>query len=192
MGLINVADPCCDDEYVAIGGTIQKGNSMTGISNSSSRPTYRSGLGHAPEIICGFAAVLFWWIGLTGYFTVGGPASGGGGLAVFVAVPALATAGTYVLARRARRTASSPAAPTRLRTLRTRRLPVRSRRGTRDAILVVSGFAAVLFWLIGLTGYFAVGGVASGVAGAGVFLAVPAAVTAGTYLAGRRRRGPAS
>lgn len=165
---------------------------MTGISDSSSRPTYRSGLSHAPEIICGFAAVLFWWIGLTGYFTVGGPASGGGGLIVFVAVPALTTAGTYVLARHTRRTASSPAAPTRLRTLRTRRLPVRNRRGTRDAILVVGGLAAALLWWIGLTGYFAVGGVASGAAGAGLFLAVPAAVTAGTYLAARRRRGPAS
>ena len=106
MGLINVADPCCDDEYVAIGGTIQKGNSMTGISNSSSRPTYRSGLGHAPEIICGFAAVLFWWIGLTGYFAVGGAASGVAGAGVFLAVPAAVTAGAYLAGRRRRGPAS--------------------------------------------------------------------------------------
>ena len=170
---------------------------MTQGSNSSILPTRRSSLANAPVIICAFAAMLCWWIGLTGYFVVGGPASGGVGLAVFVAVPALATAGTYFLARRTRRPASPPAAPTRLMTLPARGHPVGNRhaargalRPARDALIVVSGFAAALFWWVGLTGYLAVGGVASGAAGAALFLAVPAAVTVGAYLAARRRSRP--
>jgi len=164
---------------------------MTQSSNFNSRPPRRSSLANAPVIICAFAAVLCWWIGLTGYLTVGGPASGVVGLTVFAAVPALATAVTYFVARHTKRAVSPSVAGTRLRNLPARGLPVRNRRATRDAIFVVSAFAAVLCWWIGLTGYLAVGGVASGAAGVGLFLAVPAAATAGTYLAARRRRGAA-
>ncbi|WP_186467024.1 hypothetical protein [Arthrobacter sp. UKPF54-2] len=163
---------------------------MTQGSNFSTLPTRRSSLASALVILTAFAAVLCWWIGLTGYFIVGGAASGGYGLAVFAAVPALATAATYFIARRTGRPASSSAAPTRLTTLPAHGRPDGNRRPARDALIVIGGFAAALFWWVGLTGYLAIGGVASGAAGVALFLAVPAALTIGTYLAGRRRSGP--
>lgn len=165
---------------------------MTQGSNFSTLPTRRSSLANAPVIISAFAAMLCWWIGLTGYFIVGGAASGGIGLAVFAAVPALATAGTYFLARRTRRPAPSPAAPTRLTNPPAQGRPVGNRRAARGALIVIGGFAAALFWWVGLTGYIAVGGVASGAAGVGLFLAVPAALTVGMYLAAGCRRGSLS
>ncbi len=64
--------------------------------------------------------------------------------------------------------------------------------GPRKELAILCGFVAMLLWWIGITGYVAVGGVASGAAGLGLFLGLPAVATAGTYLVARRRRGPTS
>lgn len=185
---------------------------MTRDRSFISLRTSHSGGVHALVVICAFAAALCWWIGLTGYVLVGGPASRGVGLLVFVATPALATLGTYFVARRTGRTvgrasfavplpevpgSSHPArhrateasgAATRPQNPPTSGFLVRKYLDGRGVILVTAASAAALLWWIGLTGFLAVGGAASGPAGAGTFLALPAAATVGTYLAARRRR----
>lgn len=185
---------------------------MTRDRSFTSLRTSRSGSAHALAIISAFAAALCWWIGLSGYVVVGGPASRGVGLLVFIAVPAVATLGTYFVARRTRRTVGGAAFAVPLPTGPGYSHPARhraavasgavtrprnpSKSGSRvpnhleaRGALVVAVFAAALLWWIGLTGFLAVGGAASGAAGAGTFLALPAAATVGTYLAARRRRG---
>lgn len=51
-------------------------------------------------VLGGFASVLFWWIGIYGYVSVGGFQSGAAGFLTFLALPVLATAATYRFARR--------------------------------------------------------------------------------------------
>lgn len=167
-------------------------------------------------IASGFAAILCWWIGLTGYVVVGGPASGRGGFLAFFAIPALATAGTWLIAARNKQApaAKFPAPRAGLRRRghgsagrsrhRAKAAPELARNvgggdykrqsvvgaaTSRVFVLVIGGFAAVLLWWIGITAYLATGGTASGVSGLGVFLAAPAAVTTGIYLTARRRSG---
>lgn len=53
--------------------------------------------------ICGFVALLCWWIGISGYMTVGGFVSGGAGFLSFLLVPLLTTVATYLAARRSMR-----------------------------------------------------------------------------------------
>lgn len=70
------------------------------------------------------------------------------------------------------------------------------RKDTRGPLIVVGGFAAILFWWVGLTayisaGYIDAGSFGSGVVGFLVFLLVPTLVTTATYLAIRRQRRPA-
>ncbi|MGY4541257.1 hypothetical protein ACVWY0_001166 [Arthrobacter sp. UYNi723] len=50
--------------------------------------------------ISGFVALLCWWIGISGFMTVGGFASGGAGFLSFLLVPLLATVAAYIVARR--------------------------------------------------------------------------------------------
>lgn len=176
----------------------------------------RSDLRNSLVIIGGFVAILCWWIGIAGYLIVGGQASGGGGLLVFLTIPAVATASTYVLAGHGKskgagqlptdirreaqgsspksrhRASSPPVVSTSLGKPGHGRLPLPRHRAARDFLLVIGVFVATLFWWIGLTGYLAVGGVASGASGLGMFLGVPAVATAGAYFAARRRRGPTS
>jgi hypothetical protein len=75
---------------------------MARNGNFAAVPDGRPGLLSASVVLCGFVALLCWWIGITGYMMVGGPASGFAGLLVFLAVPTLATAGTYLAVRRRR------------------------------------------------------------------------------------------
>lgn len=188
---------------------------MANKENPASFPNGRSGLRDFLVIIIGFMAVLCWWIGMTGYAMVGGQASGGAGLVVFLGVPVLATIGTYLLGRHRRpaarepdearsnralslpvsgrhRQGSIPAGPTRSVNRGTRSHRAMNHGAARAFLVVISGFVATLCWWIGMTGYVAVGGAASGASGFGVFLAVPVLATAGTYLAVRRRRSSAS
>lgn len=183
---------------------------MAHTVNLGSTAVGRYGGRNVPAFLCGFAAVLGWWIGLTDYVVVGGPASGGNGLLVFLGIPVLLSASTYLLAAHGRRADGGGPRPA-LRLLArssprhrhqaglTAAVPASSsgrtpgshvmvrHRGTRDSLLVLTAFAATLFWWIGITGYLAVGGFASGAAGLGVFLGLPAVATAGSYLAVRRR-----
>jgi hypothetical protein len=183
---------------------------MAHTDNLGSTAVGRYGGRNFAAMLCGFAAALGWWIGLTGYVVVGGPASGGSGLPVFLGVPVLLSAGTYLLAVDGRRSDVDGTRPVV-------RLPARSspqhrlqaglppgippnssgrtpgrhslagQQGTGGSLLVLTAFAAALFWWIGRTGYLVVGGAAGGAAGLGVFLGLPAVATAGTYLAVRRR-----
>jgi len=188
---------------------------MAPTSSFGLLPVDRSRGRHSATLVCGFAAALAWWVGLTAYLLCGGPGSGVAGLLVFIGAPALLSAGTYLLAaHRKKADAGGPGTELRIRapsptpriyhrgrsaaasfrlSQRARIVqPVVPRRGTPDSLLVVGAFAAALLWWIGVTGYLAVGGFASGVSGLAVFLAVPALATVGTCLAFRGRRSPRS
>jgi hypothetical protein len=65
------------------------------------------------------------------------------------------------------------------------RLILIERKDLRGAIVVITGFLALLCWWIGLSGYMNVGGFISGGSGFLTFLLVPVLVTAATYLAAR-------
>ncbi len=56
----------------------------------------------------------------------------------------------------------------------------------RGALVVITGFIALLCWWIGLSGYIKVGGFISGGSGFLTFLLVPILATVATYLVGRR------
>jgi len=86
-----------------------------GLGSAASGPYGDRGV---VALLCGFASVLGWWIGLTAYVIVGGPATGGSallwvlgvpvllsaqraaGLGMFLGVPAVATAAMYLTVRR--------------------------------------------------------------------------------------------
>lgn len=59
------------------------------------------------------------------------------------------------------------------------------RKDVRDPLVVIGGFAALLFWWVGLTGYISAG-FGGGVLGFFVFLLVPILLSTATYLAVRR------
>lgn len=70
------------------------------------------------------------------------------------------------------------------------------RNDVRGPLVVIGGFAALLFWWVGLTGFISAGYIdadsfGSGMVGFLVFLLVPGLVTTATYLAIRRQRRPA-
>jgi hypothetical protein len=65
------------------------------------------------------------------------------------------------------------------------RLILMERKDLRGALVVITGFLALLCWWIGISGYLNVGGFISGGAGFLSFLLVPVLATAATYLAAR-------
>lgn len=154
----------------------------------------------------GFATGLCWWIGMTAVINTGGLASASG-LVVFLGVPVLATAGTYLALRR--RTGRAPESTAGLRRHEDRRHSAPGRHGRRhvrsarhaaghaagnhpalrDALVIITGLAAVLCWWIGMTAYLNAGGPAH--VEALVFLIVPVLATVGTYLAARPSHGAA-
>ena len=50
-------------------------------------------------IIAGYLALLCWWVGIATYMYVGGLASGGSGVVVFMTIPVLTTVATFMVAR---------------------------------------------------------------------------------------------
>jgi hypothetical protein len=66
----------------------------------------RKDLRGARLVITGFLALLCWWIGISGYISVGGFISGGSGFLTFLLVPILATVATYLVGRRHTRPSS--------------------------------------------------------------------------------------
>ena len=154
----------------------------------------------------GFATGLCWWIGMTAVINTGGLASASG-LGVFLGVPVLATAGTYLALRR--RTGRAPEGTAGLRRREDLRHSAPGRHGRRhvrparhaaghaagnhpalrDFLVITTGLAAVLCWWIGMTAYLNAGGPAH--VEALVFLIVPVLATVGTYLAARPGNGAA-
>ncbi|WP_427008652.1 hypothetical protein [Pseudarthrobacter sp. H2] len=65
------------------------------------------------------------------------------------------------------------------------RVMLMERRDLRGALVVITGFLALLCWWIGLSGYLNVGGFISGGGGFLTFLLVPVLATAATCLAAR-------
>lgn len=57
-------------------------------------------------VIVGYSALVCWWVGIASYMYVGGLASGGSGVVVFLTIPVLATVATIVVARRRRHTST--------------------------------------------------------------------------------------
>ena len=72
------------------------------------------------------------------------------------------------------------------------RLILIERKDLRGALLVITGFIALLCWWIGISGYISVGGFISGGSGFLTFLLVPLLATAATYLVGHRHTRPSS
>jgi hypothetical protein len=113
-------------------------------------------------LLCGFTAILCWWIGIAGVV------NSQGGAYLFLGVPALLTVGTFLLGRRRHQTARHRGQPRLTETHN--RLPSPQ----RQTVVLLCGFAAVLCWWIGIVG------VVNSQGGAYLFLGVPALLTLGT------------
>lgn len=122
-------------------------------------------------LLAAFATAMLWWIGIVGTITTGG------GGAIFLTVPALATIGTITVGHRL---GSHWLIPTGQRQRRHRNaiLP-----GAPYLVVTLCAFTTALLWWIGITGL-----VNSGGSGAQIFLTVPAIASTGTLIIALRHR----
>ena len=116
-------------------------------------------------LLAAFTAAMLWWIGIVGTITTGG------GGAIFLTVPALATIGTIMIGHRHRRYWPIPTAQ-RQRRHRNAPLP-----GAPYSVVILCAFTTALLWWIGITGLVNTGG-----SGAQPFLTVPTIASIGTLI----------
>ncbi|SDL85413.1 hypothetical protein SAMN04487913_1168 [Arthrobacter sp. ok362] len=122
-------------------------------------------------LLAAFTTALLWWIGIVGTITTGG------GGAIFLTVPALATIGTIMIGNRLRRHWLIPMGQ---RQRRHRNAPPP---GAPYSVVILSAFTTALLWWIGITGLVNTGG-----SGAQPFLTVPTIASIGTLIIALRHR----
>lgn len=116
-------------------------------------------------LLAAFTTAMLWWIGIVGTITAGG------GGAIFLTVPALATIGTIMTGHRRRHPWTIPRAQ---RQRRHRNTPVP---GAHQSVVILCAFTTALLWWIGITGLVSTGG-----SGPQAFLTVPAIASVGTLI----------
>lgn len=117
-------------------------------------------------LLAAFTTAMLWWIGIVGTITTGG------GGAIFLTVPALATIGTIMIGHRRGRPWPIPTAQRQRRHRNAPPLP-----GASHSLVILCAFTAALLWWIGITGLVSTGG-----SGAQPFLTVPTIASIGTLI----------
>ncbi|MET3175954.1 UNVERIFIED_ORG: cellobiose-specific phosphotransferase system component IIC [Arthrobacter sp. UYCu721] len=122
-------------------------------------------------LLAAFTTAMLWWIGIVGTITTGG------GGAIFLTVPTLATIGTIMIGHRHGRHWPIPTAQ-RQRRHRNAPLPA-----APHSVVILCAFTTALLWWICITGLVNTGGT-----GAQPFLTVPTIASLGTLIIALRHR----
>lgn len=129
-------------------------------------------------LLAAFTTALLWWIGIVGVIATGG------GSALFLTIPILATIGTCLISKPRRRWTTQ--------TLQSRhKHKSAAPSSTLSSVIVLAAFSSALLWWIGIAGLISTQGI-----GALVFLTVPVLTTTWTLAAvlrhGRKTSHPST